>query len=215
MVTMDKSEYKNHWETVFKEKDTSKVSWYQDKPLTSLNLINEYAHSKESSIIDIGAGDSRLPDFLLSESYKSISALDISNKALEVTKARLAERAPEINWQVTNVLDFEPKEKYDLWHDRAVFHFISDQKDRLRYKDVLQAGTTQNGIVIIGSFSTNEGPLKCSGLFVKQHDRNSISEIFLPEFEIIHDFEEMHSKPSGGQQNFYWVVLRNVTPAQF
>ena len=120
---------KSHWENIYQTKDISTVSWYQPTPSTSLDLIAEMDLDKEAAIIDIGGGDSFLPDFLLKLGYTNISVLDISEKALENAKSRLGEDAKKINWIVSDITKFSPKEKYDLWHDRAAFHFLTEEKE--------------------------------------------------------------------------------------
>ena len=207
---MNQEAYKNHWDNIFLNKDTSKVSWYQDKPGTSLRLIHNYADNKSISIIDVGGGDSRLPDFLVDLQYKRISVLDISNKALEVTKSRMGTSAKNVVWIETNVLDFKPRRKFDIWHDRAVFHFINDIQDQLKYKRVVLDSITKKGVVIIATSSKNDGPVKCSGLDVNQHDQHSITKLLYPEFELLDTFDNTHQTPSGDNQNFNWVVLKRI-----
>lgn len=212
---MTKIDSKKHWENVFQNKDTMKVSWYQKKPELSLSLIDKYTQLKSQSIIDIGGGDSRLPDGLLEKGYTDITVLDISNIALEKSKKRLAENSKLVRWENSDVLEFNSKEQFDLWHDRAVFHFINDAEDQLRYKVKILELLSENAIVIIGGFSKDNGPDKCSGINIEQHDRKSIAHIFCPEFEIITDFQQKHETPSGSQQNFYWVILKKNRTIDF
>ncbi len=205
---MNQDQYKAHWDNLFQNKDTSQVSWFQDIPKTSINLIDKYAPIKTAAIIDIGGGDSKLPDHLLKLEYKDIALLDISTYAIEQSRKRLGKSADLINWINSNILDFESKKRYQLWHDRAVYHFITDPSEQARYKEVLTKTLEPSGIAIIAGFSKNNDPIKCSGLVVSQQDRASIAKTFAPEFEIIEAFEALHSTPSGGQQNFNWTIIK-------
>lgn len=199
---------KKHWEYIFQNKDTTQVSWYQEKPQMSLDLIGNNVDSKSEAIIDIGGGDSRLPDHLQKQGYENISVLDISEFALVESKKRLGDASKDIDWIISNVIDFDGAGKYKLWHDRAVFHFIKDLTDQLKYKEKLMESLAPGGVVIIGAFSKNEGPHKCSGIEIQQHDRASIIDVFKPEFSILSDFEDIHKTPSGSSQNFYWSILK-------
>lgn len=198
---------KIHWENIFQNKDTSKVSWFQEKPERSLSLIEKYALSNAQSIIDIGGGDSRLPDNLIAKGYTDLTVLDISSIALEESKRRLNDKANSVQWVVSDVLEYDSTKHFDLWHDRAVFHFIKDKEDQLKYKSRMLKLLSESAIAVIGSFSKEDGPLRCSGIDIEQHNRESISNIFFPEFEIVSDFDEIHETPSGSIQNFYWVIL--------
>ena len=196
-----------HWDNVFKTKDTTKVSWYEKHPVLSIDLIRSYA-DRQNSIIDIGGGNSLLPDALIDAGYKDITVLDISTHALDHTKSRLGEEHLKVKWINSNVLTLHVDHIYDLWFDRAVFHFITHPIDQMRYKNVLQKHLSKNGVAIIGSFSTNDGPEKCSDLEVCRHDTRSMNEIFNPEYEIVDSFEKPHITPSGKSQNFCWTILR-------
>ena len=204
---MNRVEYRDHWEQVFQTKDTRQVSWYQEVPIQSLTLIERFC-TPGASIIEVGGGDSRLPDELLLRGYENITVLDISNTALEVTRNRLGERSNLVHWIVSNVLDLKVDRTFDVWHDRAVFHFLNTVEDQEVYKDRLVNHLTIDGMAIIGGFSANDGPFKCSGLEVARHDRSSMTDLFSPEFEIVESFEAVHTTPSGGSQNFQWTILR-------
>ncbi len=203
-----KANKKGHWEGIFKTKDTSKVSWFQEKPIISLKLIRDYTKNRNVSIIDVGAGDSQLPDYLLEDQFTNLTFLDISGIALELSKSRIQDKTHNLNWIETNILDFKAKTTFDLWHDRAVFHFISNPVDQMKYKEVLLNALAPSGIVIIAAFSKNGGPSQCSGIDICPHDKESFAKIFSPEFEIINNFENKHRTPSGAIQNFSWVVLK-------
>ena len=159
---------KTHWENIYGTRKLTDVSWYQPKPEASLNYIAEWGLRKNVHIIDVGGGDSFLVDFLLSEGYSNITVLDISEKALEKAKSRLGEKANLVTWIVTDAASFRPNYKYDLWHDRAAFHFLTDETDISNYLKTLEDSINPGGYVILGTFS-EKGPLKCSGIEIKQY----------------------------------------------
>ena len=192
-------ERKNHWETVYETKQPSEVSWTQENPKTSLDFIHETHLDKTAKIIDIGGGDSNLVDFLLEEGYENISVLDISANALERAKKRLGNNAEKVTWIVSDITEFEPTEQYDVWHDRAVFHFLIEENDIKKYQDLVAKAVKRN--MVIGTFSTN-GPLKCSGLEIKQNDETSLTSTFKNNFEKIDCFTIDHKTPFDTIQNF-------------
>lgn len=197
-----------HWEEIFQHKDTKTVSWYQQKPVLGISLIEKYLSSKSQYIIDVGGGDSRLPDGLLELGAKNITVLDISEAALNESKRRLGNKADMVRWEVSDVLDFNATQQYDIWYDRAVFHFVSDNENQKVYKARMMQSLAPSGIALIGSFAKNDGPMECSGIEIAQQDKTSIHNLFCPEFEILEDFYDSHETPSGSKQSFYWVVLK-------
>ncbi|WP_317171947.1 class I SAM-dependent methyltransferase [Empedobacter stercoris] len=154
---------------------------------------------KTAKIIDVGGGESKLVDFLLEEGYENISVLDISANALEKAKKRLGDKAEKVNWIVADITEFEPTEQYDVWHDRAVFHFLTEDNDIKKYQDLVSKAV--KGKMVIGTFSTN-GPLKCSGLEIKQNDEISLTSTFAADFEKIECFTIDHITPFDTIQNF-------------
>lgn len=190
---------KSHWETVFETKQPHEVSWTQDVPQTSLDIINSYQLSKKVKIIDIGGGDSKLVDFLLDEGYEDITVLDISEKALEKAKQRLGEKAAKVSWVVSDVNYFEPKLKYDISHDRAAFHFLTTPKQISHYIDT--ANKAVSGFMSIGTFSEN-GPTKCSGLEIKQYSEKNLTAELNNGFDKIRCVTEDHTTPFNTIQNF-------------
>jgi len=196
---------KNHWDTVYETKNPNEVSWTQEKPQTSLDLIRSAGLGKDARIIDIGGGDSNLVDFLLDEGYQNITILDISAKALEKAKARLESKAEKVKWIVSNITEFKPEENYDIWHDRAAFHFLTSPEQVSIYVDIAEKNI--KGFLIIGTFSKN-GPEKCSGLEIKQYDNDSLSEVFEPAFERIKCLTEDHTTPFGTLQNFVFCSFK-------
>lgn len=199
------SENKNHWEHVYETKNPDQVSWTQEKPQTSLELIRSFGLGKEAKIIDIGGGDSNLVDYLLEEGYENITVLDISVKALEKAKERLGSSASKIKWIATDITAFEPTETYDIWHDRAAFHFLTTREQVSKYISIAEKNIT--GFMILGTFSKN-GPTKCSGLDIQQYDEISLSEKFETEFEKITCITEDHITPFGTTQNFVFCTFK-------
>ncbi len=190
---------KSHWEHIYEVKTPEEVSWTQEKPETSLSFIHSFGADKTAKIIDIGGGDSKLVDFLLEEGYENISVLDISANALERAKKRLGNNAEKVTWIVSDITEFEPTEQYDVWHDRAVFHFLIEENDIKKYQDLVAKAVKRN--MVIGTFSTN-GPLKCSGLEIKQNDETSLTSTFKNNFEKIDCFTIDHKTPFDTIQNF-------------
>ena len=190
---------KEHWETVYETKNPDQVSWTQEVPQTSLDFIHSFGEDKSVSIIDVGGGDSHLVDCLLDEGYTNISVLDISAKALERAKSRLGERASLVNWIVSDITSFEPDQQFDIWHDRAVFHFLTDTKDIASYISIVEQSVSKN--MIIGTFS-KDGPLRCSALDITQYSATSLSQKFQDKFETISCLNVDHTTPFDTIQNF-------------
>lgn len=199
------SENKNHWENVYETKNPDQVSWTQEKPSTSLELIRSFGLGKEAKIIDIGGGDSNLVDYLIEEGYENITVLDISAKALEKAKERLGSSASKIKWIATDITAFEPIETYDIWHDRAAFHFLTTSEQVSKYISIAEKNIT--GFMVLGTFS-KKGPTKCSGLDIQQYDEISLSEKFETGFEKINCITEDHITPFGTTQNFVFCSFK-------
>lgn len=199
-----------HWNKVFEEKDTTKVSWYQATPFLSVALVTKYLANLKGAIIDIGGGDSALPKALLALNYEDISLLDISAEAIRRNHSKLAADSSKVYWIESDVTKWVPERKYNLWFDRAVFHFLNEEADQLAYKRKALAGIEIGGYLIIGAFSKNGGPTKCSGIEVAQQDKASISQIFDEGFDWVENFEMEHETPSGSSQMFNWSVLIRV-----
>ena len=195
---------KEHWEKVYETKSPDQVSWTQEIPQTSLDFIHSFGEDKSASIIDVGGGDSHLVDCLLDEGYTNVSVLDISAKALERAKSRLGERASLVNWIVSDITTFQPRQNFDIWHDRAVFHFLTVPKDIASYISIVEESVSKN--MIIGTFS-EDGPLRCSSLDVTQYSIASLSERFLDKFEMISSLNADHTTPFDTVQNFTFCSL--------
>lgn len=202
---MNSSINKDHWENVYETKNPDQVSWTQKKPQTSLDFIHSFGLGKEAKIIDIGGGDSNLVDFLLEDGYENITVLDISAKALEKAKQRLGNKAERVKWIATDITAFEPNENYDIWHDRAAFHFLTTPEQVSKYIDIAKNCIT--GFMVLGTFSKN-GPTKCSGLDIQQYDEESLSENFEADFEKIKCITEDHTTPFETIQNFVFCSFK-------
>ncbi|MBX9851572.1 MAG: class I SAM-dependent methyltransferase [Cytophagaceae bacterium] len=199
------SEKRNHWEKVYNTKKTNEVSWTQEKPETSLNFIRSFNLPKTAAIIDIGGGDSKLVDFLLEEGYENISVLDISEQAIERAKERLGTKADLVTWIVSDITEFKPVQKYDAWHDRATFHFLTSPEQINQYFDI--AGNSVTGYLAIGTFS-DKGPDKCSGLAIKKYSEEQLTQQFEKGFEKIRCLTEDHITPFNTIQNFSFCSFK-------
>lgn len=205
MINFEQQDDKDHWENVYETKNPDEVSWTQKIPQTSLDLIEESSKDKSSKIIDIGGGDSHLTDFLLEKGFKNISVLDISAKALEKAKERLGNQAKNIDWIATNIIEFNPNTTYDIWHDRAAFHFLTTEEEIQKYVEIVKNAVSET--LIIGTFSVN-GPQKCSGLQISQYDKEKLNSIFSQDFELVKSFTEDHITPFNTVQNFIFCQFK-------
>ncbi|MGI0106891.1 class I SAM-dependent methyltransferase [Salinimicrobium sp. WS361] len=195
------NESQQHWDKVYSEKAPTEVSWYEPMPQISLELIRSCGISKDAAIIDIGGGDSFLAEFLVSLGYTDVTVVDISSKAIERAKERMCEKADEVKWIIADASKFEPEKIYDLWHDRAAFHFLNDDDQKNDYLERVQKAVKPGGYVIMGTFS-DKGPEKCSGLAVQRYSVNDICQFFEKEFSMLNGKNVDHQTPSGGTQNF-------------
>ncbi len=199
---------KTHWENVYGEKSSLEVSWFQKQPVLSLQLIQNAQLSQNDPIIDIGGGASTLVDYLSDGGYKNISVLDISGKALECTKTRLGDKAAQIEWFEDDITLFKPPHQFSLWHDRAVFHFLTDKADRNSYINILKNALNENGHLIIAAFSIG-GPTKCSGLDIVQYDAEKLLAELGNDFKLIEQANETHMTPANNEQKFgYFHFIR-------
>ncbi len=207
---MNKEETKTrqeHWERIYSEKKDNEVSWYQEIPKLSLDIIQTFQLIKEAEIIDIGGGNSNLAEKLLELGYRNISVLDISAKALKRTQLKLGERWKSVRWIITDVLQYEPSNRFDLWHDRAVFHFLTKEDEIKKYATAVSKFIKPSGYLVVASFSTT-GPKKCSGLDITQYSEKSMRDIFGEDFEFMKSVEEVHTTPFGTHQNFIYCIFR-------
>ena len=205
---MDNSK-KEHWEKVFSTKLENEVSWYEPKPQTSINFFVENKIPKSAKIIDIGGGDSYLIDNLLEMGYENLFLLDIAANAIERIKNRLGAKAEKVMFIVSDVLDFQPETTFDVWHDRASFHFLTTENEIEQYKKLTANAINQNGFLFLGTFSEN-GPLKCSGLEITQYSESKFETIFGTDFEKQNCFTENHPTPFDTMQNFTFCTFKKV-----
>lgn len=190
-----------HWNEVYENKKPTEVSWYEPMPETSLNYIADCELDSNAAIIDIGGGDSFLAEFLLSRGFTDITVVDISRKAIERAKLRLGEKAEEIKWIVADVSEFSPGRQFDLWHDRAAFHFLTHDSQIEKYVNTVKSSVKAGGFLIMGVFSET-GPTKCSGLEIRQYSIKEMQKLFAEGFTPISCKNLDHKTPSGGSQNF-------------
>lgn len=199
---------KTHWEKVYTTKSPESVSWYRAHLETSLALIERAAVALSAPIIDIGAGESTFVDDLLHRGYKNLTVLDISKTAIEVTKKRLGQAAKDVRWLVGDILEIALEARaYDLWHDRAVFHFLTTPEQRLAYIRQVASAVRPGGHVIVSTYGP-EGPTKCSGLEVVRYDAESLHDEFGGRFRLVESSKETHQTPFGTTQQFLYCYCR-------
>lgn len=195
------SDRSTHWDNVYATKGETEVSWFQGSPETSLAMIRAASPDHRAAIIDIGGGASRLVDALLRDGYCDVAVLDLSANALDATKKRIGAAAWTVDWIVADATTWRPAKTYDVWHDRAAFHFLTDSSDRAAYVERLRSAVAPGGHVIIATFAP-DGPEKCSGLPVQRHDSASLAAEFGPEFELVETRSETHHTPWNSTQAF-------------
>lgn len=204
---MENLERKKHWENIYQTKDLKEVSWYQPTPTTSLDFFKEFNIPTSAKIIDIGGGDSFLVDHLLDLGYTDITVLDISENAINKAQKRLAERASKVKWIIADAATFKPTEKYDFWHDRAAFHFLTQEHEITSYINTVQQSINPAGVLVIGTFS-EQGPKKCSGIDIKQYSESSMNKLLTKFFEKIKCKTVNHQTPFDTIQSFIFCSFR-------
>lgn len=202
---MNDTNTQKHWERVYETKNPDQVSWTQEIPKTSLDFIHSFGVDKTARIIDIGGGDSKLVDYLLDNGFENITVLDISAKALDKAKTRLGNKAEKVNWIVSDITKFEPDTTFDIWHDRAAFHFLTTKEQVSKYLDI--ARKSVSGYMTIGTFSKN-GPTKCSGLDIKQYDEQTLTAELENGFDKLKCITEDHTTPFNTIQNFLFCSFK-------
>jgi SAM-dependent methyltransferase len=198
-----------HWQNVYREKGEYQVSWFQDPPLVSLQLIEAIGAQPNSVIIDIGGGASRLVDALIEKRYRDVTVLDLSENAVSIAKTRLGDAAATAKWIVADVTQWEPQRQYDLWHDRAAFHFLTEAPDRAAYIDRLSDALRPGGHAIIGTFAL-DGPERCSGLPVVRYDAAQLAAALARRFALVETRRDDHKTPWNAIQHFQFSVFRRV-----
>ncbi len=200
---MTPSERTTHWNELYGSKAPDQVSWFQAQAEPSMRIIGSSGVAKDAAIVDIGGGASVLVDELLAAQFTDVSVLDIAETALERTITRLGQRAAQVNWIVADVLFWSPRRTYDLWHDRAVFHFLTEERERARYRVTLDNALKPGGTLIIATFA-EDGPERCSGLPVQRWSADALAKE-LAEFRLEDSFKEAHKTPWGAAQSFTWA----------
>ncbi len=200
---------KEHWDSVYKLRPEDEVSWYQEEPTLSLSLIDSLNLDKQDSLIDVGGGASSLVDHLIAAGFNHITVLDLSATALSIAKERLGDSSNLVNWKTEDVTNYAPDHRFSLWHDRAVFHFLTDRGDRVKYRKAIEASVKEGGYVIIAAFAIG-GPTKCSGLDIVQYDAVKLERELGPGFKLIDERSEQHLTPAGITQSFRYFVFERV-----
>lgn len=201
----------SHWERIYTTKQPTEVSWYQEHSALSVKMIREAGAQLSASIIDVGGGASILVDDLLDAGYRDITVLDLSTAALAAAKTRLGARGANVTWLHADILKAElPRHAYDVWHDRAVFHFLTAQEDRHAYVRAVLHAVRPGGIVIVATFA-DDGPTQCSGLPVMRYDAAGLHAQFGEPFELLAHEREAHHTPSGSDQKFVYCLCRKAS----
>ncbi len=203
-------ESKTHWENIYSTKDATQVSWFQEHPELSFQLIERTGVDKAGQIIDVGGGASTLVDDLLAHDYQNITVLDISVTALQAARQRLGSRAAAVTWLEADMTRVElPYRFYDVWHDRAVFHFLTRAEDRQRYVEAVRHSVKTGGHVMVATFAL-DGPLRCSGLEAVRYSPDSLHDEFGSDFELVDTTNELHQTPFGAEQKFIYCYCRKA-----
>jgi SAM-dependent methyltransferase len=198
-----------HWAKVYEDKAPTAVSWYQASPEPSLRALDRFRALPSTAFIDVGGGASNLADALLERGWQDITVLDIAAPALEAAKARLGSLSDKVHWVVTDITAWHPPRKYGVWHDRAVFHFLTEPAQREAYRRALSQGVDAGGLVIIATFAL-DGPERCSGLPVQRYDAATLSEEMGDTLQLLDAWREEHLTPWGASQSFNWCAFRRV-----
>ena len=194
-----------HWDNVFRAKPRTDVSWFEAEPTTSLELVKSVT-SPSTSVIDVGAGTADLARRLINDGYADITVLDISAIAIDSMAASFTDADHKPNFVLADVSKWFPVRTYDMWHDRAVFHFMVTEEMRNGYRATLTRAVHPGGFAIIGTFA-DDGPEQCSGITVARHTAESIAHFFEAEFDLVQSFNQIHRTPQGADQHFVWVIL--------
>jgi SAM-dependent methyltransferase len=196
-----------HWEQVYRTRTPEQVSWYQPEARTSLELIRRVA-PRPVAVLDVGGGASRLVDGLLGSGFRDVTVLDVAADALAASRIRLGDRAGDVHWMTADILDAElPAAAYDIWHDRAVFHFLTDAADRARYVAQVRHALKPGGHLVMATFAL-DGPPRCSGLDVVRYSGGLLRQELGPGFNLLDSVREAHRTPSGAIQRFQYSLLR-------
>lgn len=206
---MSDASRQTHWEEVYTARDETGLSWFQDNPALSLELIDRITPGKDSGIIDIGAGASRLADHLLERGFRDVTVLDISQGGLDLAALRLGRRASQAKWVTADVTEWTPSRRFDIWHDRAVFHFLVDPDDRAAYVARLEAALRTGGHAIIATFAS-DGPERCCGLPVERYDPERLARELGEAFALVESHRDDHATPGNVTQRFQFSLFRKL-----
>lgn len=202
-------EHSKHWEAVYATKSADTVSWYQPAPKPSLDALARIGSFGSTGLIDVGGGASNLVDALLERGWHDLTVLDIAQSALDVARTRLGARAGEVQWVATDITTWRPERTYAIWHDRAVFHFLTEAADRHGYRAALRQGLATGGHLLMATFAVG-GPERCSGLPIVQYGPDALSAELGDDFALQDSWREEHVTPGGGVQAFNWCRFRKV-----
>ena len=200
------SDTRDHWQSIYVAKEPGDVSWYEPVPRTSLKVIEKHV-GHDGSIIDVGAGASSLVDYLIADGYADVTVLDVSDAALENTRRRLETSSVGPAYVVADLTRWKPGRTFDLWHDRAVFHFMTDARMQAAYAGAMADAVNPGGHAMVATFSV-DGPEQCSGLTVVRHDEASLAARFVADFTLVESWRSTHTTPWHAEQSFVWVVLQ-------
>ena len=206
---MNDASRKAHWENVYSTKSENEVSWFQESPAPSLELIEIAKPTSDAVIVDIGGGASRLVDQLLARGFSNVTVLDLSEAALTAAKARLGDKAARVQWVAADVTKWYPTQVFDIWHDRAAFHFLTTEMDRAAYVERLRKAARLGGHVVIGTFAL-DGPEKCSGLPINRYDAASLGKVLGNDFRLVHTRPHEHATPWASIQRFQFSIFRRA-----
>lgn len=198
-----------HWSRVYRDKAAGETSWYQPVLEPSIKALQRFGAGPDESLIDVGAGASSLVDALLERGWRDLTVLDIAPSAIEAVKARLGPDAAKVDWQVADITRWQPQRQYDVWHDRAVFHFLTEPAQRDAYRTALDQALASGGLAIIATFAP-DGPEKCSGLSVRRYDAESLSRELGPSLHLLDSWRENHVTPWASSQAFNWCAFRRA-----
>ncbi|MBS1977888.1 MAG: methyltransferase [Bacteroidetes bacterium] len=200
---------KEHWEAIYQTKKSEEMSWSQLTPTASLDFLHGFNLEKNTPIIDVGGGDSRLVDYLLNEGFSDLTVLDISAVALQRARERLGDKATRVQWIESDIIEFVPSRQYHVWHDRATFHFLTDEAQIKKYIAIASKGLDHNGYMTIGTFSST-GPNKCSGLTIRQYSEDALAAALKSDFNKLRCITEDHETPFHTIQNFLFCSFRKA-----
>ena len=200
---------RNHWDKIFGEKNDQQKSWFQSYPAISIQFIEELNLAKDAPIIDVGGGDSLLVDALIEKGYMDITVLDISEVAIANAKRRLGNKAHLVTWVISDILDFQPVRNYACWHDRAVFHFLTEHQNIVHYTTLMARALKEGGALVIGTFA-EDGPEKCSNLPVQRYSQKALTDLLKPSFIKIRCINQVHQTPFNTLQSFTFCSFKRA-----